>query len=110
MIKLAPGEYNYTIYNDDCPCSRDRIQFCTRYRREGVKDGKCFTISHGSKSMRVWDPIISDTNHLVCNIFLGLNCDGATTQIFSFGDNTLCVDAPKSAKGYRSFMCHHPGW
>ncbi|KAI9148060.1 hypothetical protein HJFPF1_11882 [Paramyrothecium foliicola] len=108
-------EANYTVTNSDCPCDRHARQFCTLFRREGVRDLTCHRISRPAVSMRVFDETIAKDNRLMCTAFEGDACDGKSAPDHSFTDNTRCGEPTRQGKKgkpweYRSFMCHHPGW
>lgn len=107
--------YNYTVINSDCPCDRHKRQYCTLFRRQGVRDGTCHRISRPAISMRVYDEYIAADNHLLCTGFEGSACDGRTSPNLSFPDNTRCIEPTEGVSKaygwpYRSFRCHHPGW
>ncbi|PNY29599.1 hypothetical protein TCAP_00487 [Tolypocladium capitatum] len=106
-----PSNYTITIENADCPCLRSRLQYCSRFRREGVVDKHCYSISHYVETIRVFDPLISDLNPLLCKVYRGQECSGRSTEV-TFRDNVLCREPKSNGKQlkYRSFSCHHEGW
>lgn len=101
--------YTFTVFNSDCPCKRSNLRYCTWFRRQHVRDGWCYPISHYAKSTRVQDPLVSKHNRLECRMYTGLHCDGVALEM-TFVDNTRCREpVGEGTIGYRSFACHHVG-
>ncbi|KAM4067060.1 hypothetical protein HRG_001064 [Hirsutella rhossiliensis] len=109
---MVPINYTITVFNSDCPCRRTHLRYCTWFRRQRVRDGRCYPISHYAQSTRVLDPLVSERNRLACRIYTGLHCDGLGFEL-TFVDSTRCREpahfASKQNIGYRSFVCYHVG-
>ncbi|PHH68393.1 hypothetical protein CDD82_595 [Ophiocordyceps australis] len=99
---------NYTVevYAYDCPCRRVFERYCTAYLRHAV-EGKCYTVSHYVKSMRVSDALVGEHNRLGCRVWPTMDCQGVSLEL-TFTDNTGCRDPSMVGDfEYRSFACWH---